>query len=90
MWWQGAAGATAVPHSHAEGNAPGTALLAQSSAPISEDEAAAIVRKLTGGRILGVRRRIRGDRLTYDVKVLSRNGRVSVYTVDGATGEVRH
>ena len=85
--WPGVSAANG-PQFGTHGAGPGLELLAQRATRISKDEAAAIVRSRTGGRILGVRTRSRGNRLTYRVKVLDK-GRVSVYEVDGATGEIR-
>lgn len=54
---------------------------------IGPDEAAAIVRARTGGRVLGVRAMRRGDRVVYRVKVLDK-GYVRIYRVDGRSGSV--
>jgi hypothetical protein len=56
-------------------------------ADIGPDQAAAIVRDLTGGRVLGVRAVERKGRLVYRVKVL-KDGHVRIYHVDGSSGNI--
>ena len=56
---------------------------------ISQDQAAAIISKRTGGRILKVSRRNDGSRAYYLVKVLLPSGQVKIYTVDAGSGEIR-
>ncbi len=59
-------------------------VLAQES--ISAEDAAALVRAQTGGRILAVTlTRVRG-RPAYRIKVLTPKGEVRIYHVDAATG----
>ena len=55
---------------------------------ISSSEAAAIVRKQTGGRVLSVRPQNRDQIRGYRVKVLLPKGRVRYFVVDGRTGRV--
>lgn len=56
---------------------------------ISLDEAAARVRKKTGGRVLSAdTTSSRGDAV-HRIKVLLPSGRVRVYLVDAATGDLR-
>ncbi len=57
------------------------------AADIGPDQAAAIVRDRTGGRVLGVREVTREGRTIYQVKVL-KNGHVRVYNVDAASGNI--
>ncbi len=57
------------------------------AADIGPDQAAAIVRDFTGGRVLGVRAAKRDGRLVYQVKVL-KNGYVRIYHVDGSSGNI--
>ncbi len=57
------------------------------AADIGPDQAAAIVRDLTGGRVLGVRATQRDGRVVYQVKVL-KNGYVRIYHVDGSSGNI--
>lgn len=57
------------------------------AADIGPDQAAAIVRDRTGGRVLGVRAVNRDGRVIYQVKVL-KNGHVRIYNVDGNSGNV--
>ncbi len=57
------------------------------AADIGPDQAAAIVRDFTGGRVLGVRAVQRDGRVVYRVKVL-KNGHVRIYNVDGSSGNI--
>lgn len=59
---------------------PANVLLAQ-AVGISQDEAAARVRRQTGGRVLDVRTASQDGVTVYLVKVLLPNGRVRVVTV---------
>lgn len=59
---------------------PTLVLLAQSSA-MSQDEAAATVRRQTGGRVLDVQTRSQNGGTVYHVKVLLPDGRVRVVTI---------
>ena len=65
-----------------------TRLLAQAAGPVGADEAAAVVRGVSGGRILDVR--LDGDARppVYRVKVLLDGGRVRIYVVDAGTGRI--
>ena len=54
---------------------------------IGPDQAAAIVRDRTGGRVLGVRAVERDGQIFYQVKVL-KNGHVRTYLVDGRSGNI--
>lgn len=66
-----------------------TLLLAQTvPGGASADEAAALVREASGGRILGVRRVKTAHGPAYHVKVLLAGGRVRVYVVDVSSGEI--
>lgn len=56
---------------------------------LSLDEAAALVRQRTGGRVVRADRRQQGDRLVYEIRVLTDDGRVRTYRVDAATGAMR-
>lgn len=51
---------------------------------ISQDEAAAKVRKATGGRVLDVRTQTTDGVTVYLVKVLLPDGRIRIVTVGGA------
>lgn len=62
--------------------------LAQSAADMSAEEAAALVRSTSGGRILGVRRVDTARGPAYHVKVLLDGGRVRTYVVDAGSGEI--
>jgi uncharacterized membrane protein YkoI len=55
---------------------------------MSADEAVALVRERSGGRILGVRRDNDARPPVYRVKVLLEGGRVRVYRVDASTGRI--
>lgn len=73
----------------AEARAAGAALhLAQSPPAVSADEAAAVVRAASGGRILDVRLTGDSKRPIYRVKVLLDGGRVRVYHVDASNGRL--
>lgn len=63
-------------------------LLAQAAAPMSADEAAALVVATSGGRILGVRLDDKARPGVYHVKVLLAGGRVRVYLVDAGSGRI--
>jgi hypothetical protein len=56
---------------------------------LSLDEAAALVRQRTGGRVVRADRRQQGDRLIYEIRILTDDGRVRTYRVDAATGAMR-
>jgi uncharacterized membrane protein YkoI len=79
----------AVPASVAGAQATvGPLLLTQAAPSVSADEAVALVRAKSGGRILGVRRDNKARPPVYSVKVLLEGGRVRVYRVDASTGEI--
>lgn len=63
-------------------------LLAQATPSVSADQAAALVRAQSGGRILGLRLESRAQPPVYRVKVLLDGGRVRVYRVDASTGKI--
>ena len=53
-------------------------LVAQADKGVSAERAAAIARKRTGGQVLSVKTRTRGNRRVHRVKVLLPGGRVKV------------
>ena len=55
-------------------------------ADVGADEAAAIARRQTDGRVLSVDRVQGGQRGTWRVKVLTAGGQVRVIFIDAATG----
>jgi uncharacterized membrane protein YkoI len=63
-------------------------LLAQATPSVSADEAVALVRAQSGGRILNLRLENRAGPAVYRVKVLLEGGRVRVYRVDASTGKI--
>ncbi len=63
-------------------------LLAQATPSVSADEAAALVRATSGGRILDLRLENRARPPVYRVKVLLDGGRVRVYRVDASSGKI--
>ncbi len=63
-------------------------LLAQATPSVSADQAAALVRTQSGGRILDLRLESRDRGLVYRVKVLLDGGRVRVYRVDATNGRI--
>jgi uncharacterized membrane protein YkoI len=85
----GVAGLAAQAEAAGAAGAAGRALLlAQGGSALGADEAAALVRSASGGRILGVRR-VNGARgPAYEVKVLLDGGRVRVYVVDATSGQI--
>ncbi|MDX1512762.1 MAG: hypothetical protein R3174_03370 [Gammaproteobacteria bacterium] len=82
--WLSAAPAALASHGHDNG---GESEFSRGEASIGPNEAAALVRARTGGRVLGIRAVRRGDRLYYRVKVLT-SGYVRIYRVDARTGAV--
>ena len=56
---------------------------------ISQDEAVAMVREQTGGKVLRVDRQVEGESIVYRIRVLKPDGRLREYRVDAATGRVR-
>jgi uncharacterized membrane protein YkoI len=80
MWFMGPAAAAAT-------NA-GALVLVQATAVTSADEAAALVRAASGGRILSVRPDNKARPTVYHVKVLLDGGRVRIYRVDANSGQI--
>lgn len=79
----------AVPAFEASARAvPDPLLLAQATPSVSAEEAAALVRAQSGGRILSMRLETRSQLPVYRVKVLLDGGRVRVYRVDASTGRI--
>jgi len=56
---------------------------------ISQDEAVAMVRRQTGGKVLRVDRQVEGESIVYRIRVLKPDGRLREYRVDAATGRIR-
>ena len=56
---------------------------------ISQDEAVALVRGQTDGKVVRVDSRVEGGAVVYRVRVLTPDGRLREYRVDAATGTVR-
>jgi len=56
---------------------------------ISQDEAVAMVREQTGGKVLRVERQVEGESIVYRIRVLKPDGRLREYRVDATTGRVR-
>jgi uncharacterized membrane protein YkoI len=52
----------------------------------SQDEAVAMVREQTDGKVLRVDRKIEGGLVVYRIRVLSPDGRLREFRVDAATG----
>lgn len=57
-------------------------------APVSLDAAATMVRRISGGRIVGADSMDDNGKVVYRIKVLLPEGRVRVYLVDPNTGQV--
>lgn len=55
-------------------------------AAISKDEAVAMVRARTGGKVVRAERSSQQGRTVYRIRVLTAEGRVREYRVDAATG----
>ena len=66
----------------------GALRLVQATAGVSAEEAAALVRAASGGRILSVRSDETAGSPVYHVKVLLDGGRVRVYLVDKNSGQI--
>ena len=49
----------------------------------------ALVRERTGGRVVRAGPRQQGERLFYEVRVVTDDGRVRTYQVDAANGAMR-
>jgi uncharacterized membrane protein YkoI len=56
---------------------------------ISQDEAVAIVRAQTNGKVIRVNSKLDGGSVVYHVRVLTPDGRLREYRVDAATGTLR-
>lgn len=57
-------------------------------APVSLDAAATMVRRISGGRIVGADAMDDNGKVVYRIKVLLPEGRVRVYLVDPNTGQL--
>lgn len=55
---------------------------------LSLDQATALVRQRSGGRVLRAERNEDNGRVTYAIRVLTPDGRVKTWHVDAATGQV--
>ncbi len=86
--------AFAVPCLTAEARTNTTYLLAQNNAgdearaQIKPARAAAIAKKLYGGKVMSIDSRERDGRLIYRVKLLQDDGRLRNVRVDGRTGRI--
>lgn len=60
----------------------------QSAARFSPAQAAALVQKRVGGKVLKVDTLERGGRVIYRVKILQEDGRIRTLNVDGQSGKV--
>lgn len=58
------------------------------SAQISAADAAEIVRRQHGGRVMGVQTRQRDGRVVYQVRILQDDGRMRTINVDGHSGKI--
>ena len=63
------------------------ALAAPAWASVSRDEAAAVVQRANGGRILSVEQSEAGGRAVWRVKVVTAQGEVRVILIDVASGK---
>lgn len=64
-------------------------LLVQAPPTVGKDEAAALARQATGGRVLDIEAEEGGGEKVYRVKILLPDGRVRVVRVDAYSGNVR-
>lgn len=60
----------------------------ESRVRISLDQAVNMVRRRSGGKVIGSSTRRSGNRVLYRIKVLD-NGNVRTYTVDASSGSIR-
>jgi len=67
---------------------PSPLWLTQAPPRVGQDQAAAIARQATGGRVLGVRSSRRQGIPVHNVKILLSEGRVYVIRIDGRTGAI--
>ena len=63
------------------------ALSAPAWAALSQDDAAAVAQRATGGRVLSVERAESGGRPAWRVKVVTGRGEVRVILIDAGTGQ---
>ncbi|MEZ5563555.1 MAG: PepSY domain-containing protein [Gammaproteobacteria bacterium] len=84
-----AAPAGAAKQKSKEGSrAPEKTAPAASPETISKDEAVAMVRSRTGGRVVRAEAGAHKGRAVYRIRVLTGDGRVREYRVDALTGEM--
>lgn len=57
-------------------------------AQIAAADAAEIVRRQYGGRVMGVETRQRDGRVIYQVRILQKDGRMRTINVDGHSGKI--
>lgn len=55
---------------------------------VTLDDAIALVREKSGGKVLRAESTRDGDRVTHEIRVLTADGHVRTYVVDGRTGKV--
>lgn len=59
------------------------------STPVSLDDAIALVREKSGGKVLRAETRQRERAVVHEIRVLTEDGHVRTYVVDGRTGKVK-
>ncbi len=59
------------------------------SAPVTLDDAIALVRAKSGGKVLRAETKQRERGVVHEIRVLTEDGHVRTYIVDGRTGEVK-
>ena len=59
------------------------------AAPVTLDEAIALVRDRADGKVLRAESKRRDDALVYEIRVLTDDGHVRTFVVDARTGKVR-
>lgn len=78
--------AAAKPKSDGNGRPAGEHAADARPEAISKDEAVAMVRARTGGKVVRAERSSQQGRVVYRIRVLTKEGRVREYRVDAATG----
>jgi len=70
------------------GQAPALAA-SHGQTPVSLDEAIALVREKSGGKVLRAESTQQGNKIVYEIRVLTEDGHVRTYRVDRQTGKVK-
>lgn len=57
--------------------------------PVSLDEAIALVRDKSGGKVLRAETKSKNHHVVHEIRILTEDGHVRTYVVDGTTGKVK-